>query len=174
MIVLSMWIIITLESIHSLVQIKKIIHAHRKLTTSKIWGDGHIASANKICYVTPQRSLYCRRFGSRSRNHILQLCFWPVYRISWYGCFRSISDSLYLLEWFLNQPSELTPNQIMTNTVGYSEMFFGLFGLLGFQFSPWIANDKGTKLWQIDSNTHYGELDRSSQNTINLDFILMY
>lgn len=39
---------------------QKIIHAHKKLATSKIWGDGHMASADGIRYVTPQRSLYSR------------------------------------------------------------------------------------------------------------------
>ncbi|MCZ1901482.1 Tn3 family transposase, partial [Enterococcus faecium] len=39
---------------------QKIIHAHRKLATSKIWGDGHMASADGIRYITPQRSLYSR------------------------------------------------------------------------------------------------------------------
>lgn len=83
----------------------------------------------------------------------------------------TLRDSLYLLEGFLNQLSELTPNQIMTDTTGYSDMIFGLFGLLVFQFSPIFANDKGTKLWRIDVNVHYGELDALSQNPINIDLI---
>lgn len=82
-----------------------------------------------------------------------------------------LRDSLYLLEGFLNQPSELTPTQIMTDTAGYSDMIFGLFGLLGFQFSPRIENDKGTKLWRINSNADYGELNVLSQNLINMELI---
>ncbi|UYY31953.1 transposase (plasmid) [Enterococcus faecalis] len=81
---------------------------------------------------------------------------------------------MYLLEGFLNQPSELTPNQIMTDTAGYSDMIFGLFALLGFQFSPRIANDKGTKLWRIDSDADYHELNTLSQNKINLTLIQTY
>ncbi|PQF88945.1 DDE transposase, partial [Enterococcus faecalis] len=83
-------------------------------------------------------------------------------------------NPLYLLEGFLNQPSELTPNQIMTDTAGYSDMIFGLFALLGFQFSPRIANDKGTKLWRIDSDADYHELNTLSQNKINLTLIQTY
>lgn len=59
----------------------------------------------------------------------------------------------------------------MTDTAGYSDMIFGLFGLLGFQFSPRIANDKGTKLWRINSNADYGELNALSQNSINMELI---
>jgi hypothetical protein len=34
---------------------------------------------------------------------------------------------------------ELQPQQIMTDTAGYSDLIFGLFWLLGFQFSPRLA-----------------------------------
>ena len=53
-------------------------------------------------------------------------------------------------------------------------MIFGLFALLGFQFSPRIANDKGTKLWRIDSDADYHELNTLSQNKINLTLIQTY
>ncbi|HHD7854504.1 TPA: Tn3 family transposase, partial [Enterococcus faecium] len=154
---------------------QKIIHAHRKLATSKIWGDGHMASADGIRYITPQRSLYSRsnpKYFGRGRG-ITFYNFVSDQYIGFHGMVVSgtLRDSLYLLEGFLNQPSELTPNQIMTDTAGYSDMIFGLFGLLGFQFSPRIANDKGTKLWRIDANAHYGELDTLSQNSINMELI---
>lgn len=80
----------------------------------------------------------------------------------------TLRDSLYLLEGFLNQGSSLEPTQIMTDTAGYSDLVFGLFGLLGFQFSPRIANSQGTKLWRIDSTADYQVLNGVSQNRINL------
>lgn len=154
---------------------QKIIHAHKKLATSKIWGDGHMASADGIRYVTPQRSLYSRsnpKYFGRGRG-ITFYNFVSDQYIGFHGMVVSgtLRDSLYLLEGFLNQPSELTPTQIMTDTAGYSDMIFGLFGLLGFQFSPRIANDKGTKLWRINSNADYGELNALSQNSINMELI---
>jgi len=111
---------------------QKIIHAHRKLTISKIWGDGHMASADGIRYVTPQRSLYSRsnpKYFGRGRG-ITFYNFVSDQYIGFHGMVVSgtLRDSLYLLEGFLNQPSELTPNQIMTDTAGYSDMVFGLFG----------------------------------------------
>ncbi|VTE88950.1 transposase [Streptococcus pneumoniae] len=71
----------------------------------------------------------------------------------------TLRDSLYLLEGLLNQTSGLQPTQIMTDTAGYSDLIFGLFGLLGFQFSPRIANKHGTKLWRIEKNADYGLLN---------------
>ena len=134
-----------------------------------------MASADGIRYITPQRSLYsCSnpKYFGRGRG-ITFYNFVSDQYIGFHGMAVSgtLRDSLYLLEGFLNQPSELAPQQIMTDTAGYSDRIFGLFGLLGFQFSPRIANNKGTKLWRIDSNAFYGDLNGISQNKINLDLI---
>ena len=133
---------------------------------------------HSIRYITPQRSLYSKsnpKYFGRGRG-ITFYNFISDQYIGFHGMVVSgtLRDSLYLLEGFLNQPSELTPNQIMTDTAGYSDMIFGLFALLGFQFSPRIANDKGTKLWRIDSDADYHELNTLSQNKINLTLIQTY
>lgn len=123
-----------------------------------------MASADGIRYITPQRSLYSRsnpKYFGRGRG-ITFYNFVSDQYIGFHGMVVSgtLRDSLYLLEGFLNQPSELTPNQIMTDTAGYSDMIFGLFGLLGFQFSPRIANDKGTKLYESTLTLTTGNLIR--------------
>lgn len=154
---------------------QKIIDAHRKLSTSLVWGNGHMASADGIRYITPQRSLYSKS-NPKYFGHGRGITFYNFVSdqyIGFHGMVVSgtLRDSLYLLEGFLNQPSALTPKQIMTDTAGYSDMIFGLFGLLGFQFSPRIANTKGTKLWRIDTEANYGELNEISQNKINVELI---
>jgi len=154
---------------------QKIIDAHRKLSTSLVWGNGHMASADGIRYITPQRSLYSKS-NPKYFGHGRGITFYNFVSdqyIGFHGMVVSgtLRDSLYLLEGFLNQPSALTPKQIMTDTAGYSDMIFGLFGLLGFQFSPRITNTKGTKLWRIDTEANYGELNEISQNKINIELI---
>ena len=37
---------------------QKIIHSHKKLELALAWGNGEMASADGIRYITPQRSLY--------------------------------------------------------------------------------------------------------------------
>lgn len=83
----------------------------------------------------------------------------------------TLRDSLYLLEGLYNQTSGLQPTQIMTDTAGYSALIFVLFGLLGFQFSPRIANKHGTKLWRIEKNADYGLLNDVTKSQINTDLI---
>ena len=45
-----------------------------------------------------------------------------------------LRDSLYLLEGVLNQQTMLKPTEFMTDTAGSSDVIFGLFWLLGYQF----------------------------------------
>lgn len=154
---------------------RRIINAHKKLKSALIWGDGQMASADGIRYVTPQRSLYSRsnpKYFGRGRG-ITFYNFVSDQYIGFHGMVvaGTLRDSLYLLEGFLNQGSSLEPTQIMTDTAGYSDLVFGLFGLLGFQFSPRIANSQGTKLWRIDSTADYQVLNGVSQNRINLRLI---
>jgi len=154
---------------------RRIINAHKKLKSALIWGDGQMASADGIRYVTSQRSLYSRsnpKYFGRGRG-ITFYNFVSDQYIGFHGMVvaGTLRDSLYLLEGFLNQGSSLEPTQIMTDTAGYSDLVFGLFGLLGFQFSPRIANSQGTKLWRIDSTADYQVLNGVSQNRINLRLI---
>lgn len=154
---------------------KRIINAHRKLKGALSWGDSQMASADGIRYVTPQKSLYSRsnpRYFGRGRG-ITFYNFVSDQYIGFHGMVvaGTLRDSLYLLEGFLNQTSGLEPTQIMTDTAGYSDLIFGLFGLLGFQFSPRIATGQNTKLWRIDTNANYRRLNGVSQNRINVKLI---
>ncbi len=45
-----------------------------------------------------------------------------------------------MLEGLLEQETGLNPTEIMTDTAGASELVFGLFWLLGYQFSPRLAD----------------------------------
>jgi TnpA family transposase len=52
----------------------------------------------------------------------------------------TLRDSLVLLAVVLEQPTELNPIEIMTDTGAYTDVVFGLFWLLGYRFSPRIAD----------------------------------
>lgn len=80
-------------------------------------------------------------------------------------------DSLYLLAVVLEQETELQPTEIMSDTAGYTDTIFGIFHLLGYQFSPRIADVGGSRFWRIDRKAAYGALDDLASNTINLRLI---
>ncbi len=73
-----------------------------------------------------------------------------------------------LLAVVLEQQTELQPTQIMTDTGAYSDVIFGLFRLLGYRFSPRLADIGGTRFWRIDPNADYGQLNDISRHRVNV------
>jgi TnpA family transposase len=71
----------------------------------------------------------------------------------------TLRDSLILLAVVLEQQTEMQPTQIMTDHGAYSDIIFGLFRLLGFRFSPRIADIGGARFWRIDPKADYGPLN---------------
>jgi len=83
----------------------------------------------------------------------------------------TLRDSLNLLAVVLEQETELNPTEIMTDTAGYTDTVFGIFHLLGYQFSPRIADIGGARFWRVDSKADYGVLDDLAANKINVRLI---
>lgn len=48
----------------------------------------------------------------------------------------TLRDSLHILDGLLEQNTELDPRQVTSDTHGYTDIVFGIFRLLGYQFSP--------------------------------------
>ncbi len=65
----------------------------------------------------------------------------------------ALKDSPYILEGLLEQQTSLQPREIMTDTGAYSDIVFGLFRLLGYRFSPRLADIGGTRFWRVDAKT---------------------
>ena len=59
----------------------------------------------------------------------------------------------------------------MADTAGSSDIVFGLFWLLGFQFSPRLADIGGTRFWRTNAGADYGGLDYLSRHRINIERI---
>ena len=72
----------------------------------------------------------------------------------------------------LEQETELQPTEIMTDTAGYADTIFGVFLLLGYQFSPRIADVGGARFWRVDGKADYGVLNDLASNKINMKLIV--
>ncbi len=79
----------------------------------------------------------------------------------------TLRDSLYLLDGVLEQPTKLQPKEYMTDTAGYSDIVFGLFWLLGYQFSPRLADLKDARYWQLNLDTDYGVFEKLGRHLIS-------
>ena len=78
---------------------------------------------------------------------------------------------MYILECLLEQQTILNPVEIMTDSASYSDLVFGCFWLLGYQFSPRLADIGETRFWRIDAQADYGPLNGLVRHRINLDLI---
>jgi TnpA family transposase len=71
------------------------------------------------------------------------------------------------LEGLLEQQTGLSPTEIMTDTAGTSDMVFGLFWLLGYQFSPRLADAGEAIFWRVDKGADYGVLNDLARGCVN-------
>ena len=78
----------------------------------------------------------------------------------------TLRDSIFVLEGLLEQQTGLNPVEIMTDTAGASDMIFGLFWLLGYQFSPRLADAGESVFWRIDKNADYGALNELARGCV--------
>jgi hypothetical protein len=61
---------------------------------------------------------------------------------------------------------------IITDQASYSDQIFGLFSLLGYQFSPRPAGLPDQRFWRLDRHADYGPLDRLARHRINIELII--
>src|SRR3546814_11266872 len=59
----------------------------------------------------------------------------------------------------------------MTDSAAYSDAIFGLFWLLGYQFSPRLADIGGARLWRIDTQDDYGPFNPVARGTVNIGLV---
>ncbi|MDU1847220.1 MAG: Tn3 family transposase [Niallia nealsonii] len=155
-----------------------LVSDHTQLNLAQLWGGGEVASADGLRFVTPVKSIHSganpKYFGTG--RGVTYYNFTSDQFTGFHGIVipGTIRDSLYLLEGILENQSVLHPKEVMTDTAGYSDIIFGLFGLLGYQFSPRIADIGGSRFWKIDPNADYGELNKLAKSKIRKDIIIRY
>lgn len=155
-----------------------LVAYHSKLELTQILGSGEVASADGLRFVTPSKTINSgsnpKYFGvgkGVTYYNYTSDQFTGLHGIVIPGTIR---DSLYLLELVLEQQTELQPKEIMTDTAGYSDIIFGLFGLLGYQFSPRLADIGSSRFWRVEFGADYGVLNVLSKNRINKELIIRY
>ena len=62
----------------------------------------------------------------------------------------------------------------MTDTARYSDQVFGLFRLLGYQFSPRLADIGSARFWRTERTADYGALNGIARNQINTELIITH
>jgi hypothetical protein len=68
----------------------------------------------------------------------------------------------------------LALNWSYVGSIPYSDVMFGLLRLLGYCFSPRLADVGGTRFWRIDADADYGLFNHIARQKVNLALIAQY
>ena len=153
----------------------RLVAAQNGLDLARRWGGGDVASADGLRFVVPVRTIHAgpnpKYFGPErgvTYYNLVSDQFTGLNAITVPGTLR---DSLVLLSVVLEQPTDLRPTEIMTDSGAYTDTIFGIFWLLGYQFSPRLADIGGARFWRIDGSADYGALNALAAHTINRPLI---
>jgi len=141
----------------------RLVDYQAALPLAQQWGGGDVASADGLRFVTPVRTLNAgpnRKYFGSDRG-ITYYNFTSDQYTGFHGLVvpGTLRDSMYILEGLLEQQTHLNPTEIMADTAGASDMVFGLFWLLGYQFSPRLADAGEASFWRLDVQADYGSLN---------------
>jgi TnpA family transposase len=153
----------------------RLVAAQNGIDLARRWGGGDVASADGLRFVVPVRTIHAgpnpKYFGvdrGVTYYNLVSDQFTGLNAITVPGTLR---DSLVLLSVVLEQETDFEPTEIMTDTGAYTDVIFGIFWLLGYQFSPRIADIGGTRFWRIDAGADYGPLDKLAAHKVKTSVI---
>lgn len=153
----------------------RLVATQAAVPLARTWGGGDVASADGLRFVVPVRTVHAgpnpRYFGQGRGVTWYNLASDQYTGLNGVVVPGTLRDSLVLLAVVLEQDTALQPTEIMTDTGAYADGMFGIFHLLGYRFSPRIADAGGARFWRVDRQADYGPLDAVAAHRINLRLI---
>ncbi len=155
-----------------------LVAAQNRIPLAGAWGGGDVASADGLRFVVPVRTIHSgpnpRYYGQERGVTFYNLVSDQFTGLNGITVPGTLRDSLSLLSVVLEQQTELQPTEIMSDTGAYTDTIFGIFHLLGYQFSPRLADIGGTRFWRVDGKADYGALDDLAAQRINVALIVQH
>ena len=148
----------------------RLVDHQATLALANEMGGGDVASADGLRFVTPVRTLNAgpnRKYFGADRG-ITYYNFTSDQYTGFHGIVvpGTLRDSIYILEGLLEQKTSLNPTEIMADSAGASDLVFGLFWLLGYQFSPRLADAGEARFYRMDPNADYGALNDIARHPV--------
>lgn len=154
----------------------RIVAAHNALPIVSHWGTGDVASADGVRFSAPPTVIHAgpnpKYFQTGRGITLYNLVSDQFTGLNALVVPGTLRDSMFILALLLDQETDLEPVEIMTDTAAYSDIVFGLFWLLGYQFSPRIADIGSSRLWRVDRKADYGSLNPLARNKVNTRIII--
>ena len=153
-----------------------LVAAQAAIPLARAWGGGDVASADGLRFVVPVRTIHSgpnpRYFGQERGVTYYNLTSDQFTGLGGIVVPGTLRDSLALLSVLLEQETALQPTEVMTDTGAYTDVMFGIFHLLGFQFSPRLADIGGTRFWRVDPKADYGALDGLARHRVRMPLVV--
>jgi TnpA family transposase len=155
----------------------RLLAAQATIPLAQAWGGGLVATVDGLRFVVPVATVHA---GPNPR-------YFGVERgVTWLNALNdqrvgpgallvpgTVRDSLYTLDLLLNLDGGPRPRVVVSDTASYSDLVFGLFRILGYQFAPRIADLADTRLWRLDApgypghRADYGPLNGVARSRIH-------
>jgi TnpA family transposase len=157
-----------------------LLKVHARIPLVAALGDGHIAIVDGMRFRVPVRSIHAGpnpRYFATGRGvtwlNYMSDQFAGLHAIVVPGTLR---DSLVTLDGLLElqPPAAGGPTMIITDQAAYSDQVFGLYWLLGYQFSPRPTGLPDQRFWYFSRDRDYGALQGLARNRINTQLILAH
>ena len=141
----------------------RLVLEQDKISLAQFWGGGEVAVADGLRFVVPVRSAHSgasRRYFGTQRG-----ITWYHWMLDQYMDFHgtvvtgALRDAPWVLDGLLEQETHQQPKELITDTGGYSDIIFGLFWLLGYRFSPRLADIGDARFWRLDREADHGVLN---------------
>jgi TnpA family transposase len=153
-----------------------LVDTQTTLALAQKWGGGEVASADGLRFVVPVRTINAgpnRKYFNADRGvtyyNFTSNQFTGFHAIVIPGTLR---DSMFILDGLVEHQTQLRPVEVMADTAGTSDLVFGLFWLLGYQFSPRLADIGENAFWRLDPTADYGVLNGLARHRVNPKLIM--
>lgn len=160
----------------------KLIEAQSQVPIVQFWGNGLLASVDRLRFVVPVRTISSapspKYFGFKRGITWLNAVNHQVAGIGQMVVPGAPRDSLHILDALLNLDGGVKPEMVATDNASYSDMVFGLFKILGYNFSPRFRDLDDQRFWRatmpgVETGT-YGVLEDLARNRVNLNKVITH
>lgn len=160
----------------------RLIAAQAGIPIVRYWGDGLLASVDGLRFQVPVRTINAapspKYFGFKRGITWLNAVNDQVAGIGQMVVPGTPRDSLHILDALLNLDGGVKPEMVATDNASYSDMVFGLFKILGYNFSPRFRDLDDQRFWRatmpgVETGT-YGAVEDLARNRVNLNKVITH
>ncbi|GGV86285.1 transposase [Streptomyces gelaticus] len=159
-----------------------LIAAQADIPIVQYWGEGLLASVDGLRFQVPVRTISAapspKYFGFKRGITWLNAVNDQVAGIGQMVVPGTPRDSLHILDALLNLDGGVKPEMVATDNASYSDMVFGLFKILGYNFSPRFRDLDDQRFWRatmpgVETGT-YGPVEDLARNRVNLNKVITH